>query len=367
MVRRIAILLHDLRGGGAERVMLRLANGLAAAGEKVDLVLVTAKGEYLSDISPNVSLVDLKQSSVYKSIPSLARYLRTAKPAVIISGLVHVNIALLIAKRLTSSESKVVLTEHNQISIKAKKATSSRQIISFKLVKYLYRYADRIIAVSKGVAADLTSYAGLRPGIVQVIYNPIIHEDIENLAQSQIEHRWFTLSSVPVFVGVGRLQEQKGFDILIDAFKLVKSQRDSRLLIIGEGNLRKNLQRQIEENHLDEYVELAGFSSTPYAFMNRSAGFVLSSRWEGFPTVLVEAMACGARVVSTNCPSGPDEILENGTIAPLVPVDDPRALAIAMVSMLDDPMPSPALKQKAFNYTTEKAVRSYSHLINQIA
>jgi glycosyltransferase involved in cell wall biosynthesis len=204
-----------------------------------------------------------------------------------------------------------------------------------KLVRRFYRWADGIVAVSKGVADDLVQVTGLPPERIQVIYNPIVTPELMAKAQDTLDHPWFGPGQPPVILAVGRLDPQKDFHTLIRAFAQVRQIRLSRLLILGEGEERQALEALVCQLGLQDDVCLPGFVANPYPYMTRAGVFVLSSRWEGLPGVLIEALYCGVPLVSTDCPSGPREILANGQYGKLVPVGDVVAMTQAIVAMLN--------------------------------
>jgi glycosyltransferase involved in cell wall biosynthesis len=222
-----------------------------------------------------------------------------------------------------------------------------------RLANWFYPWADDIIAVSKGVADDLAHAACLPRDRIQVIYNPIVTSDLYEKSREPFEHPWFNAGEPPVVLAVGRLTAQKAFDILIRAFARIRARRPTRLLILGEGEDRLALQNLVNQLGLDQDVSLPGFVSNPYAYMAHAAVLTLSSRWEGLPTVLVEAMSLGIPVISTDCPSGPREILRDGQYGRLVPVGDSSALVEAMIAALDGQVPSaPSDSWKPFDLDT---------------
>lgn len=334
---RIAVLLHDLRGGGAERVALNLVRGMVAAGSEIDLVLVKAEGKYLKDIPPGVRVINFDKSNVYKALPALVRYLRRERPKAVLAALTHINLAALIARRLSGVKTRVVVCEHNQISYKIAAEKSLRGSLIFKAVPRLYPWADAVVAVSNGVADDVAKVSRLPRERVLCIYNPIHDQSLTDAAAQPVAHPWFTDRQAPVLIAAGRLHPQKGFDVLLKAFQKVVAKTPCRLIIMGEGDERGALEALAKTLGVADQVSLIGFVENPYAMMAHADAFVLSSRWEGLPTVLVEAMATGVPVVSTDCPSGPDEILVDGEYGLLVPVEDPDALAEGILATLGAP------------------------------
>ncbi len=332
---KLALFLPSLRGGGAERVVVNLARGFAERGLQVDLVLANAEGPYLSQVPQSVRVVDLKSKRVLYSLPGLVRYLRMERPKALLSAMDHANVVALWAKKLARVPPRVVVSVHNTISIATKRAKNMRGRMMPLFIRKFYPWADVIVAVSKGVAEDLAEITGLPEERIRVIYNPVITPELFAKAEEPVDHPWFRPGEPAVMLGIGRLTAQKDFPTLIRAFALVRKQRPARLMILGEGEERPKLEALVREQGLEEDVALPGFVDNPYKYMKRAAVFVLSSCWEGFGNVLVEAMACGTPVVSTDCPSGPREILDGGRWGRLVAVGDVGSMAKAIEETLD--------------------------------
>lgn len=358
---RLTIFLPSLNGGGAERVMVTLANAIARRGYAVDLVLAAATGPYMKDVSPAVRVVDLKAGRVIKALLPLARYLRNEQPTAMIAAMTHANIVALLAHLLVRPTSRLVVFEHTTISMAHQREQGLPARLIYTLTPLLYPRAHGIGTVSQAASADLAGFAGLPPERVQTIYNPFDLQRIEKLAKEPIDHPWFAPCQIPVLLAVGRLNEAKDFPVLIRAFAQMRKQRSARLLILGEGELRSQLEALATECGLTaDDVQMPGFVANPFAYMARSAVFVLSSRWEGLPSALIEAMACGAPVISTGCPCGPHEILEGGRWGRLVPVGDTEALADALAATLDTPRNQlPDVHQRAQDFDQERAVDAY--------
>jgi glycosyltransferase involved in cell wall biosynthesis len=231
------------------------------------------------------------------------------------------------------------------------------------LLRRTYPEADRIIAVSRGVADDLRTLVRLPPELVTTAYNPVVDSELAKKADAPIDHPWFVPGAPPVIIAVGRLTEQKDFPTLLRAFARVRAQRQARLLILGEGELRRKLEALACELGVDQDVSLSGFMSNPFAYMARAAVFVLSSAYEGLPGVLIETLACGCPVVSTDCPSGPAEILKNGQYGRLVPVGDPAAMAQAILSTLEAPPDRGLLQKRASLFSVDRAIEQYLEVL----
>ena len=362
---RLAIFLPSLNGGGAERVMVTLANAMAARGFRVDLVLAAARGPYLKDVVPAVRVVDLKAGRVIKALLPLAGYLRRERPVAMLSAMGHANVVALLARKLARVSVRVVVSERNTISVGHSQARGVAARINFRLVRLLYPSADGICTVSQAVSDDLAVFARLPLQRVQTIYNPFDLPRIARRAAESIDYPWFARNQPPTVLAIGRLTEQKDFFTLISAFAQLRQHRVLRLIILGDGELRAGLADHMAELGLsDDDVKLPGFVSNPFAWLARCSLFVLSSRWEGLPGALIEAMACGAPVVSTNCLSGPDEILEGGRWGRLVPVGDVAALAQAMADTLDTPPAQrPDVRLRAADFEQERAVDAYLRIL----
>lgn len=358
----IAFFCPSLRGGGVERVLVNLVNGLVSREIPVDVVLAAAEGPLLSELSPAARVVALGSRRVLPCVLPLARYLRRERPRVLLSSMSHANVAALWARALSRVSTPVIVTVHNTLSVTSKNAATSHGWIWPHLIRWFYPHADGIVAVSRDAADDLARTARIPRERIQVIYNPVITSNLRQQALGTPDHPWFAPGQSPVVLGVGRLTRQKDFPNLIRAFAGLRRGRSARLVILGEGEERPALTALISELGLESDVALPGFRANAAAYMAHSAVFALSSAWEGLPTVLIEALAAGARVVSTDCPSGPREILQDGRLGALVPVGDPVALAGAISNTMDQPngkVPPDALVE----FTGEAALEHYLRLI----
>lgn len=359
-MKRIAFFLPSLAGGGAERVAINLLKGMSARNIPLDLVLAAAEGPYLDQVPKQVRIVNLASGRVIKAIIPLSRYLRENQPLALLSHMNYANVIAAIAKNLAGTKTRLVSVEQNTPS--AGKTALFRARFVIPLMKLFYPHVDAVIAVSKGVAEDLYSL-GIAKEKVNSIYSPIVDDELIARGKLPLDHPWLQAESPPVFLAVGRLTAQKDFLNLIEAFAILRKQKIARLVILGEGKCRPELEARIEALRIKEDVSMPGFVDNPYAYMSRASAFVLSSRWEGLPTVLIEAIACGCPVISTDCPSGPTEILAGGIYGPLVPVGDAIALSKAMLQVLDQPVSRDVLIQRAMDFSIERAVPEYLTLL----
>lgn len=361
--RKVAIFLPSLRGGGAERMMLRLASELSRLYLFVDLILVQKEGPYLLELPANIRVINLESARVLFAIRKLVEYLRAEEPYVLIAALEHINVAAILAKLLSGASTRIIATVHNSRLVNSDNpARLGRRILPW-FTRYLYPLADHIVAVSSGVADNLSTTAKLSRSQIQIIYNPVVTDDLSLKASEPVEHSWFDAESTPVVLAVGRLTQQKDFSCLLRAFNLIHSKYDLRLVILGEGEDREQLESLIKDLKLQSLVDMPGFVNNPYAYMSKSAVFVLSSAWEGLPTVLIEAMATGVPVVATDCISGPREILSNGQYGSLVKVGNTEALAEAIEAALVSPISPTHLRRRAMDFSVQHSLSRYLKLI----
>lgn len=359
----VLIVLHDLRGGGAERVTIRLAEAMADAGRRVEIVTFNGENVYEADLSGRVPVDGLHAGRVASGVGKLARHIRARRPRSILSAMTHVNIATIAATRLArlqgGSRTRLLVVEHNTMSQKIASAKRPAAKLAYRIVPWAYRLADVVACGGQGMADDLRRVSGLPEGKVRTLYNPVVSPDLPEQAKAPLGHPWFKRGQPPVLLGVGRLHPQKDFPTLLRAFARVRAVRPVRLVILGEGEERPALEALVKELGVGTDVSMPGFAANPYAHLARAGAFVLSSRWEGLPTVMIEALACGAPVASTDCPSGPAEILDGGRLGPLVPMGDDAALATAILEVLAAPRDPAAGRARAQDFAVAPTAQAY--------
>ena len=359
---RVALFISGLDGGGAERVLINLGAELIRRGIGVDLVVVYADGPYFAQLDPGIRVVELGAKRLSTALPGLVGYLRRVRPTALLAALEDNNVMAVVAQAVARTPTRCVLSVHNHLAIEARYATRFRQRLAPVMARLLYRFADAVVAVSEGVAAELRDY-GVPAASVHVVYNPIYSSELAAKALEPLDHPCLATGAAPVIVGVGRLARQKDYPTLLEAVALVERQRPVRLVLLGDGPERAALEAKVRSLDLAAAVTFIGFVANPYAWMARANLLVLSSIHEGFGNVLVEAMAVGTPVVSTDCPSGPAEILAHGRHGRLVPPGDPAALAGAIVATLDQPLPAAELRARAAVFSLERAVDAYLPLL----
>lgn len=364
---RIVLFLPSLTGGGAERVFLSLGKGFAELGHQVTLVEVAPSGvvpQYVPDAA--IKQISFPSNSVSSSLPHLIRFLRRQEADILVSALPHLNCMLVLAKALSKVKTPLVITEHNQRSAVLANKLSIKESMLVPMSRWLYPHAQAIVCVSQGVADDLAHLLGLDRRTLKCIYNPIVDERIAIMSQIVPDHAWYGDNAIPVIIAAGRLMLQKDFPTLIKAFSIVRKSIAARLLILGEGMQRDALMAYRHELGLQADVDFSGFVENPYQYYAHSRMFVLSSRYEGFGNVIVEALACGTPVVSTDCPSGPREILENGKYGKLVPVGDAQSMADAILETLQEKPDRELLMGRAADFTIEKITQEYVGLFKNL-
>ncbi len=323
---KICIVTPSFKGGGAEKIAVNLSNHYARSGHIVTLVVAKCVGPYMEQVDPAVKVLDLRASRVRYALWRLFGVLRSERSDVVLSVIRDTNIIAGLAGIFLPAQ-RLVFREANTMDL-VSQMRFPKKWLWLLLLRVAYLRANKIIANSDGTRADLISHGVVKRSKIVVYGNPVLPANFEELVAAPATHPWIKDKNIKVLLNVGRLHKQKNQKMLISAFsEVLKEFSDVRLLIVGEGEERENLIKFCEEKQLDGYIEIIDFQLNPYPFYKGSDLFVLTSSWEGFGNVLVEAMACGVPVISTDCPGGPKSILENGKLGKLVPVDDPRELA----------------------------------------
>lgn len=355
----ICIVLPDLRGGGAERLHVYLANDWVEQGHKVEIILMQKHGELLPLLSPKVTLVELGVERIRQVIRPLSKHLKQSRPDVILSAMWPLTSATVIAWLLSGRHGKLFVSDHNQLSVSCVRELGISPLFLKTLIRITYPFSTGVIAVSEGVKEDICRLGRFPEARVKVIYNPSA-TGVSPHRESQIirEKLWGNGFAHHV-LSVGTLKAQKDHETLIRAFASLPADLNAKLTILGEGPLRAKLEKLITELGLQSRIAMPGFVTDPYPWFRSADLFVLSSQWEGFGNVIVEALECGVPVVSTDCPSGPAEILDNGRYGKLVPTNDPAAMAAAMSTTLLEPRDREALMNRAKAFSVRNIADQY--------
>jgi glycosyltransferase involved in cell wall biosynthesis len=393
--RSLALFIRDFGAGGVQRTSLTLAGALAKRGHRVDLVVCQAEGPLRQGAPRDVRVIELQPDRRWRAriltlaadpagvaqlvrpillrwktprdlpyLPDLAAYLRREQPDALLAATPYLNLMAVWARRLAHARARVLVSERNNLSFRIENKPQQRSLPP--LLRRTYAMADVIVAVSDAVGDDLASTTGLPRDSIATIYNPVVPSDVSERAREPIDHPWFVPGAAPVVLAVGRFTPTKDFPTLLRAFARVRTVLNAKLMILGEGkNAEESAERRLElialatELGVAEDVSMPGFVDNPFAYMARASVFVLSSLWEGFGNVLVEALACGCPVVSTDSPDGPGEILDRGRYGRLVPVGDHGAMAEAILATLRAPPDPDVLRSRAAMFSVDRAVESY--------
>ena len=358
--KKIAIVLPSLVGGGAEKLAIYLANYWNDEGFNVTFVLVKKYGKLMSMVNPEIDIIDLKTEKLRSSFFTLRSHFKNNSYDVIWSGLWPLTSISILAWIFSGQKSRIFVIDHNHLSISTVKQLKFPKYLLRIILKITYPLATGIIAVSDGVKKDICMLGWLNSRLVETIYNPAYTGRVDNyILTDKIKTELWGNGSDKHIISVGSLKPQKNHKLLIKAFSMLEN-TNSKLIILGEGELESELNDLINKLNLSKRVFLKGFVVDPTLWYLSADLFVLSSNWEGLPTVLIEALECGLPIVSTNCPSGPDEILENGNYGKLVPMNNVNALSDAIkLSLMEAPHDPSPLTKRAKDFTIPNISRKY--------
>ncbi len=362
MERRSDIAFYGFRGGpgGISKVMLNLINETSMAGFHVDVLLHSDTPE-TRDLDPKTRIIRLGRAPAMGRFLPLARYLASNGPQVLLSNREWANRNAVLARMASRAGTKLVFRVGNPPSYGIKKRGALKGWLRRLSIKATYQRAGLVIANSGKIAEEVRDMTGVDPARIIRIPNPTVAEDVLERSSRPVSHRWFHDKGPPVVLAVGRLAKQKDFSTLLAAMGILRMEYglEARLIILGEGNERKKLGDMARSLGLEGAIDMPGFVPEPFPYMARASIFVLSSAWEGSPNVLIEALAIGVPVVSTDCPSGPREILQGGKYGRLVPVGDSEALARAMFETIKAPHPPEYLREAAEPFRSAACARKY--------
>ncbi len=369
-MKKVLFLIPSLVGGGAERVLVLLLRHLDLTRYQPVVVLFDSRNDYAEEVPTHVKKIFLnKRGSLdnMRLILSLAAVIKKENPDLICSFMTYTNYLSVLALKLSRSKARLILTEHNNLSIALKREKFA--FIKGILVRKLYPKADLIVCVSKGVLDDLSSSWGISYLKCRVIYNPVEIDRVQSFTKENASHPWFH-EDIPLLIACGRLTAQKNYSMLLRAVALLLKDTPVRLVILGEGEDRSMLESYSKELKIHSNVAFLGFQSNPFKYLAKASIFVLSSSWEGFGNVILEAMASGAPVISTRCPSGPDEIITNGVDGILVPVGNEKALSDAILKLLSDQELrrrfSTNGRKRVADFKVEKIVAEYEKVFDEV-
>ncbi|MEN4042070.1 MAG: glycosyltransferase [Anaerolineaceae bacterium] len=360
---KLLLFFTSFQIGGIERVVVNLTRCFVEAGIEVTLAPLRKKGPLRDALPAGVQIEDLKpRQNTFHALPFFIRPNNRCPPFAFLPPQTKITFWGFGGGRLCGRRPRLVVSEHNHLSMASNSGLRLSLRWRARLERWFYPLADAIVAVSHGVADDLAASTGISRQKVTVIYNPVVTPEIAALVRAPVPQQFFP-PSVPVILGVGRLVDQKNFALLIRAFAELRSRRRARLVLLGEGPQRAELEKLVAGLRLQGEVDMPGAARNPYAYMARAALVALSSRYEGFANVLVESLACGTPVVATDCPAGPAEILDGGRFGRLVAVGDAMAMARAIEQTLDEPPDRPRLQQRAALFSAQSSASQYLRLL----
>ncbi|MGB7251803.1 MAG: glycosyltransferase [Phormidesmis sp.] len=363
-MKKVAAFIPSLAGGGAERGLVNLLKSMTATDISWDLILASKEGPYLDEVPSQVRLIDLKVKRVSQAIVPLARYLRREQPSILIAYMSHTSLAAIAARKLALSKTRLILVE--QQSMTSRPLLFRARFVP-PLMRQFYPSAEAVVVVSQGMVAEMIDELRLSKDKIHAIANPVVGSDLLAQASEKADHPWLQdTESIPVFLNVGRLHPQKNQALLLNAFAAVRAKTQARLIILGEGEERSPLENLAKQLGIADDVSMPGFVDNPYSYMSKATAFVLSSNWEGLPTVLIEALACGCPVISTDCPTGPSEILCEGEYGRLVPMEDMAKLSQAMSAAIQDAVDREILVSRAMHFSAQKVSADFIELFNKV-
>ncbi|MEJ5364742.1 MAG: glycosyltransferase [Desulfosoma sp.] len=357
--RRLALFLATSGHSGVDRIMKNFLGELGKRPVAVDLLQVEGHGPHIHPVPDNVRRIPLGTHHVHSSLFRLAHYLKTVQPDAILCDKDRVNRTAILAAALAGYTGRLVVRVGTTVSQNLQGRGYLHRTLQYWSIRHLYPRAHAVVVPSRGAADDLSALGSFPKGFIHVLPSPVVSENILDLAREPVDHPWFQPGEPPVVLGAGELCERKDFATLLRAFANVRKLRPCRLVILGKGKKRAALEKLAHELGVAAHVDFPGFVENPYAYMAKAGVFVLSSTCEGLPVVLMEAMAVGTPVAATDCPSGPREILDHGTLGPLVPVKSPDELAAAIARVLSSPLNPQALMTAASRYDVRKATDAY--------
>lgn len=361
--RRVLFLIPSLEGGGAERVFSLLLRHLDRSRFEPHLAVLQAQGTYLRDIPDDVTVHDLKVSRVRYALPSILRLAWSLRPQALLSTLGHLNLALILAKPLLPPGSRLLVRQAVIASSVLPEETQHPRMWEW-FYRHFYGRADKIICLSDSMVDDMVQHFGLPREKLVRIYNPVDAERVQELAR---------VGSTPYsgpgphLVAAGRLARQKGFDVLLDAMPVVLERfPGARLTILGEGPLRSSLAEQASRLNLTEAVRFPGFEQAPWRYLKHADLLVLSSRYEGLPNILLEALALGTPVVATDCPGAIREVHDCDERLAVVPPENPAALGQAIISACEKGRTGcesqEQLRERMGRFSLQQALNEYGKL-----
>ena len=364
---KLTFFIQDFQGGGAQHMFINMANEFAKRGHQVDLLVVNEDGPNKARVSKSVNIVNMGKPRSLSALFPMSRYYKEAKPDILLSAMTHSNVIAILARMLSfTRKTKLIVTERTFLSVHIQETASMRDKSFSLATKLFYRFADKVIGISQGVAEDIGALAHLKDDKVGYIYNPVVTEQLRKDFEDDLEVSLKDNPQQKLIITSGRLSFEKDQETLLHAFAIVRKTQDVKLVLLGNGPLEEELKTTASELNISEHVHFAGFVQNSLAYMKQADLFVMTSLLEGFCNTIVEALYCGLSVVSTDCPSGPREILDNGTFGHLTPVGDAAAFASATISALEHPFNAQKQQERALCFTVDAICDEYLKLFETL-
>jgi glycosyltransferase involved in cell wall biosynthesis len=356
----ILLFIYSYRGGGAEKMMVTIGNELHRRGHEVKQVAVSTDGPHRSKVDSSIQVIEIGGTNLFEIQCKMWMLIQNSESDVLLSTMEIPNIVSIIASRFPTS----IPTILRIASIYSSRERKGKYRFIPALKRLVYPRAEQIISISDAVGRDISEQTGVSRERVDTIYNPAYKDEIPVMMTEPVSHEW--VKKKRVVIAVGNFKPAKDYPTLIRAINHLQQWKETHLIILGNGDRRKEMITLAEELGIRKRVSFPGFVDNPYAYIAKSDVFVLSSAWEGFGNVVVEAMGCGTPVVCTDCPGGPSEILDDGTYGPLVPVGDSQALADAIQRMFINPTCADKLKSRAEDFSIESVVDKYETVMGEL-
>ncbi|MFD2035448.1 glycosyltransferase [Belliella marina] len=359
---KILLFYINLNQGGVQRMMVNVANYFDQNGHEVSFYLAKKQGQYIENLNPGIKLYSADTDNRLKLLRKFSRFLKLNPHDTIFTAVPHFNLIAIMCKMISGSKVKLIISERSNTFQEFQKSPWGFYKISFFLIPFLYRFANEIVAVSKGVADDLAKAAMIPRSRITVVYNPAFNETMLTKKSEQVDHPWIkSPRSEKLLIAVGRLTPQKDFGTLITSMTHIDDS-EVKLIIVGEGDELPKLQKLVASLGLGHRVDFAGFQLNPVAWIAKCDVFVLSSLWEGFGNILVEALATGTTIVSTNCESGPSEILDMERYGYLTPVGNPKSMAKTIQKALAKRLDESTQIARAKDFDVNHILKNYEVL-----
>jgi glycosyltransferase involved in cell wall biosynthesis len=355
---RIGLLLLDVEEGGVERCLINLARGFVARGYQADLYTAAISPATRASLAEGVQVVELGASSSRERRRELASQLQRRRPIALLAAKDE-DCKLALGARSDGVRVVLVASVDYSAQLAGRGASRWQRRRRYRALRTLFGAADQVFCVSRGVAEDLSRIIGQPLSRLHILPNPVVTPELQTLSRQPVSHPWLNPGQPPLVIGVGRFSRIKNFPLLVRAFARAHREQPMHLLLLGEGKQRGQLEALALQLGVADDLNLPGFVENPYPYMRGASALALSSSWEGFGNVLVEALACGTPVVATNCPSGPAEILQDGRYGPLVPMEDEAALAAGILRCLRAPLSASELAAAAAPYSLENSTSAY--------